>query len=201
MRPEHAALLQGHHYVVLSFPDQIADEYKRVQSDLFSKLAQGAASAPLEPHVLIRGYPSGGPSLVEEVFRRWAASTPALAITVDGLDVFPAPYKTVIFSVSKTPQLIDAFLRLETLSDESALPRWPEDEPQSIDEWRFHMSVLYGNELDDDIWADLASQVRAFRLPALGWQVHQAHLVTYDDGREIISTASLSGKSSATTFA
>ncbi len=73
------------------------------------------------------------------------------------------------------------------LSDQHSLPRWPEGEPQTIDEWRFffHMSVIYASDLADDRWNDLVSELSNVKLPPLEWVSHQAELVLYEDHKEL----------------
>src|SRR5262245_21044924 len=93
----HIALLEGQRYVVLRPDPEVSSAYATVRSAVQPIIAHLPVSCPARAHVTLHGFPAGTTlAQVRALVGSWAATVPPLRLEVDGVSVFPPPFKTVV---------------------------------------------------------------------------------------------------------
>ncbi len=183
--PAHVALLEGQRYLVLRPYGEVSSAHAAVQSLVRARLPGLPVSYPARAHVTLQGFPnSTSLEHVQTFAASWAAGVPPLRIEVERLSVFPAPFKTVIIQVRKTPHLFRALSSARELAKRRGLPERPAGSVPSVDEWIFHMSVAYCSQLSDDDWSRVPSFIETLGVPSVACVVPYAELAAFDHGRE-----------------
>ena len=186
--PEQLASLDGQQYLVLRPSAAVADEYAHTQSEL---LREDALPHPHTGHVTLRGFfePERRSELTS-LIREWAATQRPIELTADAVDSFPAPWQIVILRLARRPTLLEAYASLTALLDRTDLRRLGE---LSLDDWTFHLSVVYAKTLTPERWATLESAAVRPLDPAPTETVTEAELVWYEDGVEHAEVIALGG--------
>lgn len=96
-------------------------------------------------------------------------------------DTFPAPWQIVIARLARTASIVSAYATLTNALADTDLRRLDE---RSIDDWTFHMSVVYGKALDGDAWSALERSVTREYDEHPTEVVSEAELVWYSGGVE-----------------
>lgn len=179
--PAQLTSLEGQQYLVLRPTAVVADAYRDVQVAALGGL-RDAVTHPHTGHVTLRGFSEPERRhLLHALIREWAADQHPIELTVEAVDVFPAPWQIVILRLARTPALVTAYAGLTAALDATDFRRLGE---LALDDWTFHLSVVYGKHLDEDAWADLErASVRG--LPAgVTETVSEVEFVWYENGAE-----------------
>ncbi len=186
--PEQLASLEGQQYLVLRPTAAVARAYELTQAPL---LARAPLPHPHTGHITLRGFyePERRAELANLV-REWAAAQPPVEAVVEAVDAFPAPWQIVILRLARTPSLLRAYASLTAALEGTDLRRLGE---LSLDDWTFHLSVLYAKTLDADGWGLLESGVREeFETPPAE-TITEAELVWYEGRAEHAEVIPLRG--------
>ena len=179
--PDQLASLDGQQYLVLRPTGPVAGEYRATQRELLKLLPSGTKH-PHTEHVTLRGfYEPERRDEVAALVREWAAAQHPIDIVADAIDTFPAPWQIVIMRLARTASLIDAYASLTAALDRTDFRRLGE---LSLDDWIFHLSVVYGKTLAPEAWADLERASRRDLADQPRCTVAEAELVWYEDGVE-----------------
>ncbi|MCK6080180.1 2'-5' RNA ligase family protein [Microbacterium sp. EYE_5] len=177
--PEQLASLEGQQYLVLRPVSGVADLYSAEQRDALSTTD---LPHPHTGHVTLRGFfESTRRDELGELVRAWAAAQQPIELVVDGVDAFPDPWRILILRLARTDSLVSAYATLTDALETTDLRRLGE---LPLDDWIFHMSVVYGKTLADDAWRELESaRVRRSDRPERE-VLREVELVSYEDGQE-----------------
>ncbi|WP_136588104.1 MULTISPECIES: hypothetical protein [Actinomycetes] len=104
------------------------------------------------------------------------------------VDGFPTPFQIVIARAERSPSLVSAYATLTEVLDTSDFRRIGE---LPLDEWVFHLSLLYVSALPEHEWLALHTQSRRALEPAPAEVVTSAEYVWYDDDGEHIEVLPL----------
>lgn len=187
---EHLASLDGQQYLVLRPAGAVARAYEEVQGALLAGDA-GGLPHPHTGHVTLRGFFE--PHRREELaalIRTWAADRRPIALAADAVDSFAAPWQIVILRLARTAALVDAYASLTDALAGSDFRRLGE---LPLDEWTFHLSVVYAKTLRPEAWDRLeAAAVRPLD-PSPAETVDAVEFVWYENGEEYAETIPLGG--------
>ncbi|MGM7669012.1 2'-5' RNA ligase family protein [Microbacterium sp. A93] len=123
---------------------------------------------PHTAHVTLRGfYEADHLDDVLALVREWGASQHPIEVTTEAIDTFPAPWQIVIARLARTASLVSAYSTLSELLADTDFRRLGE---LSLEDWTFHLSVVYGKTLDARAWTGLeaAGRRRGRRWPHPG---------------------------------
>ncbi|MFJ2550977.1 2'-5' RNA ligase family protein [Microbacterium sp. NPDC087591] len=179
--PAQLASLEGQQYLVLRPTDAVAAEYQALQRDTLAAL-DTSVTFPHTGHITLRGFAESArrEELVAAI-RTWAARQHPITVTADAVDTFPAPWQIVILRLARTDSLVAAYAALTDLLVETDFRRLGE---LDLEDWTFHLSVVYGKTLDAKAWDELDRAAR-HPLPAPPTEIiAEAELVWYQDGIE-----------------
>ncbi|UYO96427.1 2'-5' RNA ligase family protein [Microbacterium sp. M28] len=179
--PAQLASLEGQQYLVLRPGGIVADTYRAVQAQALDDV-HDTVTHPHTGHVTLRGlYEPERRHLLRDLIREWAADQHPIELTAEAVDVFPAPWQIVILRLARTPALVNAYASLTTALDATDFRRLGE---LSLEEWTFHLSVVYGRHLDDGAWSEL-ERASLRDLPAgVTETVSEVEFVWYENGAE-----------------
>ncbi|MCM3781220.1 2'-5' RNA ligase family protein [Microbacterium hydrocarbonoxydans] len=176
---EQLASLDGQQYLVLRPSGPVAELYEREQD---AALQRADVRHPYTGHVTLRGFyePQRREELASLV-REWAAVQPPIDVTVEAVDVFPAPWQILILRLARSATLVSAYASLTRALDATDFRRLGE---LSLEEWTFHLSALYGKTLEPREWDALeAASVRELADRPTE-TIDEIELVSYDSGAE-----------------
>src|SRR5438046_1165633 len=180
--PTHIKILSGQRFVVLRAPVAVSAPYRQVQSALRERLRGEPVSYPARAHVTLCGLAAGTPlHAVQELVRGWSAHVSPLRIEIERVSWFPPPFQIVIVEVRRTPALVSAFADLRTQAEEQGLVV---STVLPVEQWRFHMSVVYCAALSEPAWQEVARLAEVLRLPPAQDEVGVVEVAAFDDGRE-----------------
>ena len=177
--PEQLASLEGQQYLVLRPVGPVAEDFAGAQEHLLNSVP---VPHPHTGHVTLRGFYE--PDRLEQLaalIRTWGASQHPIEITAEAIDSFPAPWQIVIVRLTRTASLVSAYASLTETLDATDFRRLGE---LSLDDWTFHLSLVYGKTLGADAWAELERTARREYSEVLGETVVEAELVWYAGGVE-----------------
>lgn len=177
--PEQLESLEGQQYLVLRPRAGVANSYAGEQDEA---LTQAPLPHPHTGHVTLRAfYEPERRKELSALIRRWASARQPVEIIGEAVDAFPEPWQILILRLARTPSLLDAYASLTELLDATDMRRLGE---LPLDDWTFHMSIVYGKTLSAADWASIASaRVREFEHP-IAETVSEVELVSYVDGEE-----------------
>lgn len=177
--PAQLASLEGQQYLVLRPAGAVADLYDEVQR---AALAFEDLPHPHTGHVTLRGfYESARRAELAQLIRDWAATQHQLELRADAIDSFPAPWQIPIVRLARTTSLVDAYASLTAALADTDFIRLGE---LSLEEWTFHLSIVYAKTLEGDRWSALDHALRRELEPRPQETVAEAELVWYDGGVE-----------------
>jgi hypothetical protein len=177
--PKQLESLDGQQYLVLRPTSDVAERYATEQNEA---LALAGLPHPHTGHVTLRGFyePTRRDELTALV-RSWAAEQQPIEIMGDALDAFPEPWQILILRLVRTRSLVSAYATLTDLLDETDFRRLGE---LPLDDWTFHMSVVYGKTLSRVDWKAIESaRVQEFEHPVRETAT-EVELVSYANGLE-----------------
>lgn len=177
--PEQLSSLDGQQYLVLRPRLAVADLYAAEQR---AALEAAELPHPHTGHVALRGFyePTRQEQLASLV-RAWAAAQQPIEIIAEAVDAFPAPWQILILRLARTPSLVAAYATLTEMLAASDFRRLGE---LDLDDWTFHMSVVYGKTLTGDAWNDIESARTRDLVEPPHEIVLDAELVSYSHGEE-----------------
>ncbi|KJL21189.1 hypothetical protein RN51_02203 [Microbacterium oxydans] len=188
--PEQLASLEGQQYLVLRPTAAVAETYRDIQDTALARLG-AAIRHPHTGHVTLRGFHE--PERREELtalIRVWAARQPPIEVSADAVDEFPPPWQILIVRLARTASLVSAYSHLTTALDATDFRRLGE---LPLEDWTFHLSVLYGKTLDPEVWSRFAQAESRALEPAPTEAITEAELVWYEDGIEHAEVLPLGG--------
>ena len=188
--PEQLASLEGQQYLVLRPTGAVEAAYEQAQA-----AALAAAGVPLRHphtgHVTLRGFFEPERRIeVQRLIREWGARQQPIEVVADAVDAFPAPWQIVIVRLARTASLVSAYADLTAALRSTDLRRLDE---LSVDDWTFHLSVVYGRTLDAESWAALEAASRAPLSARPAETLAEAELVWYEGGVEHAEVIPLGG--------
>lgn len=188
--PDQLASLEGQQYLVLRPTAGVGEVYRDVQDAALARLSVPARH-PHTGHVTLRGfYEPERRAELAEVIRSWAARQSPIEVIAEAVDQFPSPWQILIVRLERTDSLVSAYSTLTHALDRTDFHRLDE---LSLEDWTFHLSVLYGKTFDAAEWGALAqAESRALR-PAPAEVITEAELVWYQDGIEHAEVLPLRG--------
>ncbi len=172
--------LDGQQYLVLRPTADVAREYERTQARLLEGPGRGLKH-PLTGHVTLRGFhePERRAELAS-LIRGWAAAQHPIEVIAEAVDAFPAPWQIIIVRLVRTPALVDAYASLTAALSATDIHRLDE---LDVDDWIFHLSVVYARALDAEAWSGLETAARRDLSP-VGEVISDAEFIWYDNGVE-----------------
>lgn len=179
--PEQLASLEGQQYLVLRPTGEVSSIYRETQKELLDTLSH-PVTHPHTEHVTLRGFyePERRDELAT-LLRAWAAQQGPIEVTVNRIDTFPAPWQIVLMRLERTASLVRAYTTLTNALQATDYRRLDE---LSIDDWVFHLSVIYGKTLTPDAWAELERTSRRDVPERPATVIREAEFVWYSDGVE-----------------
>lgn len=186
--PDQLASLDGQQYLVLRPTGPVAELYEREQD---AALHRADVPHPHTGHVTLRGFfePERREELAALV-RDWAAVQAPIEVTVEAVDVFPAPWQIVILRLARSASLVSAYASLTSALEATDIRRLGE---LSLEDWTFHLSVLYGKTLSPEEWQALATASARELADRPSETIHEVELVSYDGGVELAEVIRLGG--------
>lgn len=188
--PDQLESLEGQQYLVLRPTAEVAETYRDVQDAALARLGT-SVRRPHTGHVTLRGFYE--PERREELATlvgSWAAEQGPIEISAEAVDEFPTPWQIVIVRLARTASLVSAYSTLTTELDATDFRRLGE---LPLEEWTFHLSVLYGKTHDPVEWTRFAeAESRTFALTPVE-TITEAELVWYEDGIEHAEVLPLGG--------
>ncbi|GAB3600102.1 2'-5' RNA ligase family protein [Microbacterium tumbae] len=179
--PEQLASLEGQQYLVLRPAGAVAEAFRTVQ-DAAIAVAEGPLTWPHTEHITLRGFFE--PERREELaalIRTWAAAQHPIDVVAEAVDAFPSPWQIVIVRLARTASLTAAYASLTRALEPTGFRRLDE---RPLEDWTFHLSAVYGRQLDAASWSRL-EQASCRPLPDRpGETIAEAELVWYSDGAE-----------------
>ena len=113
-----------------------------------------------------------------------------IEVTVEAVDVFPAPWQIVILRLARSASLVSAYASLTSALEATDIRRLGE---LSLEDWTFHLSVLYGKTLSPEEWQALATASARELADRPSETIHEVELVSYDGGVELAEVIRLGG--------
>lgn len=179
--PQQLASLNGQQYLVLRPTGAVADDYRAVQDAVLQALPAGVKH-PHTAHVTLRGfYEPDRLDDVRTVIRAWAAAQHPIEITTEAIDTFPAPWQIVIARLARTASVVSAYA---TLSDALANTDFRRLDERALDDWTFHLSVIYGKTFGGEAWSALEQSVTREYAERPTEVISEAEFVWYSGGVE-----------------
>ncbi|WP_374977189.1 hypothetical protein ACEYYH_05155 [Microbacterium trichothecenolyticum] len=114
-----------------------------------------------------------------------------IELSVDGVDGFPTPFQIVIARLARTPSLVAGYAGLTSLLDSTDFHRIGE---LPLDEWVFHLSLIYAGSLDEIGWQALDDRSRRAVEPRPKEVITSAEFVWYAHGIEHVETLRFGAK-------
>lgn len=179
--PAQLASLEGQQYLVLRPKGAVSTMYRQTQQQLLGRLPQ-TVRHPHTEHVTLRGfYEADRREDLTALNREWAAQQHPIVVTIEAIGTFPAPWQIVIMRLARTASLVSAYT---TLTDALKATDFRRLDELSIDDWIFHLSVVYGKTLTPDAWAELERASRRDLTEQPTCLITEAELVWYSGGVE-----------------
>ncbi|WP_223626841.1 2'-5' RNA ligase family protein [Microbacterium sp. EST19A] len=179
--PAQLASLEGQQYLVLRPTIAVASLYREVQDAALARLG-GDIPHPRTEHVTLRAFSE--PDRRTEVgalVRDWAARQHPIEVTAEAVDVFPAPWQILIVRIARSAALVSAYADLSAALESTDFRRLDE---RGVEDWTFHLSVVYGRTLDPAAWQEFADASRTELSLQPAETIAEAELVWYEDGEE-----------------
>ncbi|MFK0242453.1 2'-5' RNA ligase family protein [Microbacterium sp. NPDC090281] len=173
--------LEGQQYLVLRPTAGVGTVYRSVQDAALERLGI-PARRPHTGHVTLRGFyePERREELAE-LIRTWAAQQSPIEVRAEAVDEFPAPWQILIVRLARSASLVSAYSSLTAALDATDFRRLGE---LPLEDWTFHLSVLYGKTLDPAEWSRFAqAETRTFASEPVEI-ITEAELVWYQGGIE-----------------
>ncbi len=173
--------LNGQQYLVVRPAGSVASFYETEQGALLRVLPD-SVTHPNTGHVTLRGfYEPERVDALRDLLARWASEQPAIRLQVEGVDGFPPPFQVLIARLQRTPSLVEAYASLTAVLDATDFCRIGE---LPLDEWVFHLSLVYASTLSEPDWASAHEDTRRELQPAPAEVSSAVEFVWYENGIE-----------------
>lgn len=188
--PDQLASLEGQQYLVLRPTAAVGTVYRDVQDAAVSRLGV-PARRPHTGHVTLRGfYEPERREALTGLIRSWASQQAPIEVIAEAVDEFPVPWQILIVRLARSPSLVSAYSSLTAALDATDFRRIGE---LPLEDWTFHLSVLYGKTLDGAEWSRFArAESQPFESAPVE-SITEAELVWYQDGIEHAEVLPLRG--------
>ena len=188
--PDQLASLDGQQYLVLRPTAAVAATYREVQRAALARLG-APPRHPHTEHVTLRGFFE--PKRREDLgalIREWAAQQSPIEIIGEAVDEFPTPWQILVVRLARTASLVSSYATLTAALDATDFRRLGE---LPLEDWTFHLSVLYGKTLDAAEWERIVQDEARVLTPQPAEIITEAELVWYQDGTEHAEVLPLGG--------
>lgn len=186
--PELLESLRGQQYLVLRPVADVASFYDEERAALRRRLPAGL-SWPNTGHVTLRGFSEPDRvRLLRDTLAAWAAAQPPIELHVRAVDGFPPPFQVILARLERTPSLVAAYASLTDVLDAAEVVRIGE---LPLEEWVFHLSLIYAAALDEQGWRDAHAASARDVTPGPVEIVTSAEFVWYDGDGEHVEILSL----------
>lgn len=184
--PEQLASLEGQQYVVLRPGGAVARLYETEQR---KALQLADLPHPHTGHVTLRGFSEPeGYEAVAALVREWASEQHPIDVSVEAVDVFPEPWQIVILRLTRAASLVDAYATLTSTLEPTDFRRLGE---LAVEDWTFHLSVVYGKALAPTAWDGIAQASRRDLATPASVTIDEVEFVSYRDGVEHVEVMPL----------
>ena len=182
--------LEGQQYLVLRPASDIASFWDDSRESL-RRVAPQEVSYPNTGHVTLRGFHEPHHvGALKEVLTEWAGRQRQIDLRVEEIDGFPPPFQIIIARLERTSSLVDAYADLTSLLDTTEFHRIGE---LSLDEWVFHLSLIYAGRLSEAQWDAMHRTSRRSPDPQPAEVITSADFVWYANGVEHVDTLEFGG--------
>jgi hypothetical protein len=179
--PELLESLRRQQYLVLRPVADVATFYDEEQSALQERLPDGL-SWPNAGHVTLRGFSEPDRvTLLRDALATWAKNQSPIELHVVAVDGFPPPFQVILARLDRTPSLVAAYADLTGVLDLTDFFRIGE---LPLEEWVFHLSLIYARSLDEQQWQTTHAQTRRDLSPRPTELITCAEFVWYDEDGE-----------------
>lgn len=186
--PDQLASLDGQQYLVLRPTAAVAELYEREQD---AALQRADVRHPHTGHVTLRGlYEPERREALAALVRDWAATQSPIEVTVEAVDVFPAPWQILILRLARSASLVSAYASLTDALHATDFRRLGE---LALEDWTFHLSVVYGKTLSPDEWDAVATASVRDLADRPSETIDEIELVSYVGGIEHAEVIRLGG--------
>ncbi|MCI0158914.1 2'-5' RNA ligase family protein [Leifsonia shinshuensis] len=182
------ASLEGQQYVVLRPAAEVGAFYAEEQRILLDRLPTGLPH-PNTGHITLRGFAE--PDRVDALraaVRACAAAQDPIEAVVEAIDGFPAPFQVLIARLRRSPALTEAYASMTRALESTDFERIGE---LPLDDWVFHLSLVYCAALSDDDWRAHLRASRRPVAPAPTELISSAEFVWYAGGVEHVEVVPL----------
>ena len=177
--PQQLASLEGQQYLVLRPRAAVAARYAAEQRQA---LALTDLPHPHTGHVTLRGfYEPERTAELAALMRTWAAEQSPIEIVCEAVDAFPSPWQILILRLARTDSLVSAYASLTRMLDATDFRRLGE---LSLEEWTFHLSLVYGKTLAGTDWEAIESARVEDLSDPIQETISEVELVSYSGGEE-----------------
>ncbi|MEA2521436.1 MAG: hypothetical protein QOI81_1082, partial [Actinomycetota bacterium] len=166
--PRRLTAAAGSSYLALRPAGDVAEEFIRIQRLSKAELANDDASFP-GVHLSLKGFGTVVTDPVYPALATWASRTSPFEVAIQGLTVFQDP-RVGLVHISSTPGLAAALKELRSIG--AGLPT-TESDGIPVDEWIFHLSVVYGERLDPGRWVAFSTWFRALEIRSVATTVSE----------------------------
>jgi 2'-5' RNA ligase len=177
--PRHLESATTSYYLVLRPSVAVASAYREVQDRIRRFPFADRLSFP-EPHLTLMGYGEEEAGAVVDAVSKWAMKTPPLPIRLERTGSFPSVW-VVVVQARRDPLLVEAMTRIRETSD---ILSSSGDHQVPIENWVFHLSLVYGDWIEDSEWDELEKAVLSWDVSPAECVVEQAELLCFDGGPE-----------------
>ena len=186
--------LDGQQYLVLRPQGEIESFWDATRDSLRSS-TPGPVGHPNTGHVTLRGFfePHRVDAL-KEALGAWAESQPPIELSVDDVDGFPTPFQIIIARLERTPSIVAGYASLTSLLNSTDFHRIGE---LPLDEWVFHLSLIYAGALDETSWQTLHDRSRRAVEPRPKEVITTADFVWYANGIEHVEMLRFGAKAAS----
>lgn len=189
-RPDQLASLEGQQYLVLRPTVGVASLYRDVQDAALARFGVDIPH-PHTEHVTLRGFREPGRrEELRGLIHGWAAGQEPVEVRAEAVDAFPSPWQILIVRLARAASLVSAYTRLTAALEPTDFRRLDE---LAVDDWTFHLSVVYGRALPPADWGGFLSA----SLSDLTWKptetIAEAEFVWYEGGAEHAEVIPLGG--------
>lgn len=157
----------------------MADAFRAQQR---AALARIEVEHPHTEHVTLRSFrePERRADL-SALIREWAAEQRPISIVAEAVDAFPAPWQVLMLRLTRTPSLVAAYTSLTEALTGTDLRRLDE---RSIEDWTFHVSLIYARALEPAKWTELSHRSRRSLGSRPAETITEVEFVWYEGGAE-----------------
>jgi CubicO group peptidase (beta-lactamase class C family) len=183
--PDHLRRVAGGTYVMLRPAGDLAERFVKLQGALIDRFPE-VRWAPPGAHLTLTAFDAARDEAdLVDLVRGWALEHLPLALTAEAVDVFEAgdhgriPY----LRIAATRVLRSALAELRRRAAATGLLPGSSD-VIPVEEWIFHLSLGYGSDIDDALWAEVVAWVGRQEIGGVECATDRVEVRSYDGGTE-----------------